>query len=115
MDHGPAGSNGSNCDVRLVFAAEMSVNSVLMRSAILIMLLLICPGTAFAMNWEGHDDWMEEMAPAVIYEDSAPHAAPKPRAACPPPTAPAADNPYEQIPLNTQDCPVVPDMPKHLR
>ncbi len=86
-----------------------------MRPAILIYLLLICPGTAFAMNWEGHDDWMEEMAPAVIYEESAPHAAPKPRAACPPATAPAADNPYEQIPLTTPDCPAAPDMPKHLR
>ncbi|MFM8746563.1 MAG: hypothetical protein ACKOED_07855 [Aestuariivirga sp.] len=86
-----------------------------MRSAVLISLSLVCPGTAFAMNWEGHDDWMESMEPAVVYEQALPHAAPKPLAGCEDVKPPAADNPYEQIPLGRPDCPVMPEMPKHPR
>lgn len=86
-----------------------------MRAVIPILLLLAGPGQALAMNWEGHDDWMERMEPAVIYQDSAPHAAPEPREACPPSATRPADNPYEQIPLGRPGCPALPDMPKHLR
>jgi hypothetical protein len=87
-----------------------------MRLVVLIMLLSVCPATASAMNWEGHDDWMESMEPAVIYEKSAPHAAPKPSEACPPAAAePPMENPYEQVPLSRPDCPAMPGLPMHLR
>jgi hypothetical protein len=86
-----------------------------MRWLISIWLLSICPGMAFAMNWEGHDDWMENMEPAAVYEQALPHAAPDPRIACEPVKPPPADNPYEQIPLRRPDCPAIPPTPSHLR
>lgn len=86
-----------------------------MRSVMVILLILASLAPALAMNWEGHDDWMESMEPAIIYEQSTPHAAPEPRSACPPPAAAVADNPYEQIPLARPDCPAMPEMPKHPR
>ena len=63
-------------------------------------------GPAQAMNWEGHDDWMADMAPALLYEQRAPHArgAPKPQAACRDRHKEAEKNPYEQIPLAPRDC-----------
>ena len=68
-------------------------------------------GPAQAMNWEGHDDWMADMAPAVIYEGSAPPAAPHPAQDCRPSQHDATDNPYEQIPLDRPTCPEKPAAP----
>lgn len=78
-------------------------------------LLLLCsvlaPVPAHAMNWEGHDDWMADMEPAVIYEKAAPHAAPRPEVDCPVSHEEAEDNPYEQIPLDRHNCPARPAAP----
>ena len=71
-------------------------------------MLLFLPASAQAMNWEGKDDWMADMEPAVVYEDSAPHARPKPDRPCPVSKAEVKDNPYEQIPLDRHDCPPEP-------
>lgn len=76
-----------------------------MRALLTCLLIAIaCP--AQAMNWEGHDDWMADQGPALIYRDSGP-AVPTvkpPPAACPPEAEPGERNPYEQIPLNRPDC-----------
>jgi hypothetical protein len=83
-----------------------------MRALMPGLLLLILPLPAQAMNWEGKDDWMADMEPAVIYEESAPHASPLADSACrAKEQPPAGDNPYEQIPLNRHDCAAEPPEP----
>ena len=71
--------------------------------AILPGLLLLGSMPAHAMNWEGHDDWMADMEPALIYQEAAPHAVPRKGGGCPLPREEAQDHPednaYEQIPL----------------
>ena len=77
--------------------------------ALLTSLLMLLPAAAQAMNWEGKDDWMADIEPAVTYEKSAPHARPLPDPACPvKPEKKAEDNPYEQVPLNPPGCPSDP-------
>jgi len=74
--------------------------------ALLTCLLIGCAGPALAMNWEGHDDWMADTGPAVVYEQAAPHAVllPEGKVACAGAAPADAVNPYEQIPLGGQDC-----------
>jgi hypothetical protein len=70
------------------------------------LMLIIIPAAAQAMNWEGKDDWMADIAPAVIYENAAPHAQLLPDPACPvKPQKKAEHNPYEQVPLARKNCP----------
>jgi hypothetical protein len=72
---------------------------------LLTCLLIGCAGPALAMNWEGHDDWMADNGPAVVYEQAVPHAVLVPDASACAQSAPVeAENPYEQIPLNGHDC-----------
>ena len=74
--------------------------------ALALGVLLVLPSAAQAMNWEGKEDWMADMEPAVIYEDSVPHATPLPEEACAAkPEKKAENNPYEQVPLARHDCP----------
>lgn len=73
--------------------------------ALLTCLLIGCAGPALAMNWEGHDDWMADKGPAVIYEQAVPHAVLVPDAgACARAAPQDTANPYEQIPLDGPDC-----------
>lgn len=74
--------------------------------ALLTCLLIACSSPALAMNWEGHDDWMADLAPALIYRDAVPHALtlPQPPVRCPVVGKDNAVNPYEQIPLSEPDC-----------
>ena len=78
----------------------------------LLTVIALLAGTqpAFAMNWEGHDDWMAEFPPAQAFIDAVPEAKPPlPRDCLARPVAPA-DNPYEQIPLPRHNCAVpLPD------
>ena len=82
-----------------------------MRAILPCLLLppLLWPLPAHAMNWEGHDDWMTDMEPAVVYEESAPHAVPLKPDGCPARRVNDQDepnhNPYEQIPLARHACP----------
>ncbi len=66
------------------------------------------------MNWEGHDDWMADMAPALAYEQEAPHAIlqSSPRARCGDQAAKPVTNPYEQIPIARPDCGVSEEQPE---
>jgi hypothetical protein len=74
--------------------------------ALALGVLLVLPPSAQAMNWEGKEDWMADMEPAVIYEGAVPHATPPPDAACAAaPEQKAENNPYEQVPLPRHDCP----------
>jgi hypothetical protein len=70
-----------------------------------VIALLAGTQPAFAMNWEGHDDWMAEFPPAQAFIDAAPIAKPLPRDCSLGPVA-RADNPYEQIPLPQHGCPI---------
>ena len=73
------------------------------RPVILSLLLSACAGPAFAMNWEGHDDWMTDMSHAQIYAAAVPEAVPRPSRDCPGSGA-SRSNPYEQIPLRPDAC-----------
>lgn len=74
--------------------------------ALVTCLILGCATPAQAMNWEGHDDWMADAGPALVYQHAAPHAVivPEGRSPCPQPPASRAPNPYEQVPLDRHDC-----------
>jgi hypothetical protein len=73
--------------------------------AFLTCLLIGCAGPALAMNWEGHDDWMADKGPAMVYEQAVPHAILVPDAsACADAPPVDAANPYEQVPLERHDC-----------
>lgn len=64
---------------------------------------------AMAMNWEGHDDWWTDFAPAVQLMEAMPHARPLPSRDCPVTHEAAEQNPYEQIPLPQHNCPPRPE------
>jgi hypothetical protein len=75
-----------------------------MRCLSATLLLIFCAAPAMAMNWEGHDDWMQDMSHAQVYEHALPHARPLPDRDCPEATTARSDNPYEQIPLRPGHC-----------
>lgn len=56
---------------------------------------------AFAMNWEGKEDWMAEIPHAQAYEEQLPPATPRTTRTCDP--VPSA-NPYEQVPIPGKNC-----------
>ena len=74
--------------------------------ALLTCLLIGCAGPAQAMNWEGHDDWMADAGPALLYKDAVPAArtVQRPSTVCPTDGSKEVRNPYEQIPLERPDC-----------
>ena len=74
--------------------------------ALLTCLLIAGACPAQAMNWEGHDDWMADQGPALLYRYTGP-VVPEvrpPVAGCRPPAGQEQRNPYEQIPLKRPDC-----------
>jgi hypothetical protein len=74
----------------------------------LLTVIALLAGTqpSFAMNWEGHDDWMAEFPPVQALIDAAPEAKPLPVRDCPMGPMARSENPYEQIPLPRHNCPV---------
>ena len=72
-----------------------------------IIALLAGTQPAFAMNWEGHDDWMSEFPPAQAFIEAVPEAKPLSPRDCPLGPVARADNPYEQIPLPRHNCPLL--------
>src|SRR5262245_37242939 len=60
-----------------------------------------CPSNA--MNWEGHDDWMADLPPAIALQSATTAATlpPRPSDVC---RVEVPRNPYEQIPLATDMC-----------
>jgi hypothetical protein len=58
---------------------------------------------SYAMNWEGHDDWMADLPPAIEFQANAADAnlPLRPSDAC---GSFTPRNPYEQIPLATDTC-----------
>jgi len=77
----------------------------------LLLALLFWPVPAPAMNWEGHDDWMEDHPAAVALEQDMNEARPLPPAPCKA-TPSVVDNPYEQVPLHQVPC-TAPSVPRH--
>jgi hypothetical protein len=72
-----------------------------------VIALLASAQSAFAMNWEGHDDWMSEFPPVQPFIDATPEAKPPPPRDCPVEPVTRADNPYDQIPLPQHNCPAL--------
>jgi len=77
----------------------------------LLLALLFWPVPALAMNWEGHDDWMEDHPAAVALERDMNVVRPPPPASCKAHSS-VAGNPYEQMPLHQVPC-TVPFVPRH--
>lgn len=77
-----------------------------MRALLTCLIIIGCVGTAQAMNWEGHDDWMAELSPAHDYRAAIPQARPleQPSGTCAVRQPERGQNPYEQIPLAGPDC-----------
>jgi hypothetical protein len=71
-----------------------------------------CP--AQAMNWEGHDDWMADLPPAIELQSAMPVT---PLPAVPSQTCQSGlqFNPYEQIPLATDICGMISPATGHER
>lgn len=59
---------------------------------------------AFAMNQEGHEDWMADFPHAIALLEAIPEARPLPSPDCPVSPEMLANNPYEQIPLPRHRC-----------
>ena len=59
---------------------------------------------AFAMNQEGHEDWMAGFPPAVTLLMEVADARPLPSPRCPVSRQMLADNPYEQVQLARHRC-----------
>lgn len=73
----------------------------------LILVLPVCaPQKSYAMNWEGHDDWMTEQEHAKRLLNSVPHAKPLTSAfpSCKEREEKHARNPYEQRPIAGMNC-----------
>jgi hypothetical protein len=76
------------------------------RTVLLICMgLALAPQSARAMNWEGHDDWLEDHPAALAYEEKGvqPSRPPRTEPACPAQRG-ESHNPYEQIPLKPSSC-----------
>lgn len=74
---------------------------------ILILVLPVCaPQKSYAMNWEGHDDWMTEQEHAKRLLNSVPHAKPLTSAfpSCQEREEKHARNTYEQRPIAGVNC-----------
>jgi hypothetical protein len=78
------------------------------KTMLLILFLVSFSGTpmAFAMNWEGHDDWLTEEAHAQALRTTLPKATPIAKAfpLCAEREVLHAHNPYEQRPLVGINC-----------
>ena len=72
-----------------------------------VIALLASTQQAFAMNWEGHDDWMSEFPPVQPFIEAAPEPKPPSPRDCLVESVARADNPYEQIPLPRHNCPAL--------
>ena len=72
--------------------------------ALMATLALMGASPAFAMNWEGHDDYMPGFPPAMALMEAIPDAKPLPSRDCPVSWEQHAANPYEQIPLPRHRC-----------
>jgi len=72
------------------------------RTAVLLLWISAVP--AFAMNWEGHDDWLEDAAASQAFAATLPGARPPPSPPCPVTRAEVQANPYAQIPLPRHRC-----------
>jgi hypothetical protein len=75
-------------------------------SLTLFLVLSASAPMAFAMNWEGHDDWLTEEAHAQALRSTLPKATPIAKAfpLCAERAALHAHNPYEQRPISGINC-----------
>ena len=75
-----------------------------------LLLSIVCLGLigieqSFAINWQGHEDWLADAPPALELERHIPNAVPLPPKSAPPQCQKLEDvgvvpkNPYEPVPL----------------
>lgn len=68
------------------------------RGAILLVLLAT---PAFAMNWEGKEDWLNDLPQAQEFEREVPQAKAGPLKPC---RVEPSTNPYEQVEIPGKNC-----------
>ena len=83
-----------------------SCHGISLIGALAALLLIVSNATnGFAMNQEGHEDWMIDFPHAIALLEAIPEARPLPSHRCPVSPEMLANNPYEQIPLPRHRCP----------
>jgi hypothetical protein len=89
------------------FLSFISHKKAPILSLFFMAVLLVCVAQkTYAMNWEGHDDWMTEQDHAKRLLNSVPHAKPLTSAfpSCQEREEKHARNPYEQRPIAGVNC-----------
>lgn len=79
----------------------------MLKHVIPAVLLLVCSvSSARAINWEGHDDWLQNLSPTLEFKRNFDHrVAPLPEVGPPKPCQPRDTvgrvpvNPYEAVPM----------------
>ncbi len=79
------------------------VSCVMLRWTISLLLLSATP--AFAMNWEGKEDWLDDLPQAQEFEQHLPLPLRAPIKPC---KAEPNGNPYEQVQIPGKNCVAVP-------
>ena len=98
---------GGNEIIMTCFLSFISHQKAPILSLLFITALHVCaPQKTYAMNWEGHDDWMTEQDHAKRLLNSVPHAKPLTSAfpSCQEREEKHARNPYEQRPIAGVNC-----------
>ena len=92
-------------DGKLAMAIASRRIRILNIKTLMFLMLFTTATKAFAMNQEGHDNWMTDLPHAIALLEAIPEARPLPSRKCPVTPSMLARNPYEQIPLPRHRCP----------
>jgi hypothetical protein len=71
----------------------------------LVPLMVLTAGPSFAMNWEGKEDWLDDLPQAQEFERHVPQAR---RGTLKPCATEPSGNPYEQVEIPGKTCVAVP-------
>lgn len=66
--------------------------------------LIMVPAATYSMNWEGHDDWLEQQNHGQVLRSVLPKSHIIDLPSCDQRWNELADNPYEQRPLPGKNC-----------
>lgn len=69
-----------------------------------VVILALSNSAPRAMNWEGHDDWLENQSHSKALRDHFPKPLIREYSSCDDIKARLKDNPYEQRPLPGKNC-----------
>jgi hypothetical protein len=82
----------------------------MLRLSVILLILLAAP--AFAMNWEGKEDWLDDLPQAQEFEREVPQAKAGPLKPC---RLEPSTNPYEQVEISGKNCRPAPPPEKQNR